>query len=383
MDQVSVMHIIARMNIGGPAVEIEGLLSGLDTAMFKQTLCTGYCQSGEREFSANSARANSIEWMRISRLGRSVSPLGDTFALWALIREIRKRRPDIVHTHTAKAGLLGRLAARLSCTGTVVVHTYHGHLLTGYFSPRKTRAWIISERLLARLTDAFIAVGDRVRCDLLDARIGRAEDFHVIPSGIAHVVGYDRSEAASILEIELGAPIVTYVGRLTSIKRPDRLLEVIRRISGSAPNVTFLIVGGGEQREKIEETCRNEHLPVRFLGWSDNVDLVYSLSDIVLLVSDNEGAPLVLIEAAAHGIPVVSTDVGSVSEIVDSGVTGILTAAREEDLSRAVMQLLDESELRTRMGRAAQERIKSKFSPREFLSAHAELYESIVLTRRR
>jgi glycosyltransferase involved in cell wall biosynthesis len=371
------------MNIGGPAVEIDGLLSGLDTAMFQQTLCTGYCQPGEKEFSASSGHANSIEWIRISRLGRSVSPLDDTFALWALIKEIRKRRPDVVHTHTAKAGLLGRLAARLSCTGAVVVHTYHGHLLTGYFSPRKTGAWIISERLLARLTDAFIAVGDRVRSELLEVRIGRSEDFHVIPSGIAHVVGYDRSEAASILGIQLGAPIVTYVGRLTSIKRPDRLLEVIRRVSSSTRNVTFLIVGGGEQRENIEEACRNEQLPVRFLGWTDNVDLVYSLSDIVLLVSDNEGAPLVLIEAAAHGIPVVSTDVGSVSEIVDCGVTGILTAAREEDLSRAVMRLLDEPELRTRMGEAAQDRVKSMFSPREFLSSHAHLYEKIVTIKRR
>ena len=252
-----VVHVIARMNVGGPAALLVELLDGLP----EQALLTGDVEAGEADHLA--LRAPHVPHRTVPGLGRSPRLTGDAQALAFLVAELRRRRPDIVHTHTAKAGVLGRVAAR--AVGTPhVVHTFHGHLLHGYFSPAVTRAVVGTERALARTTDRLVAVGSRVRDDLLDARVGRAEQYVVIAPGVSVNHPPSRTEARSLLHLPPDGPVVATVGRLSQVKRPDRLLEVARLM----PEVTFLVAGEGPLLEVTRATAPGN---VRFLGWRSDV----------------------------------------------------------------------------------------------------------------
>ena len=209
-----VVHVIARMNVGGPAAILVELLEHLPD----QSLLTGEVEEGEADHLA--LRSPGTPFTRVPCLGRSPRPGDDLRALAFLTKELRRLRPDVVHTHTAKAGMLGRLAARAARV-PLVVHTFHGHLLHGYFSPAVTRAVVSAERVLAHTTDRIVAVGDQVRSDLLLAHIGRPEQYVVIPPGIAVPAAPSRTAAKAALGVT--GPVVSTVGRLIQVKRPDRL----------------------------------------------------------------------------------------------------------------------------------------------------------------
>ena len=289
-----VVHVIARMNVGGPAAILVELLEHLPG----QSLLTGEVEAGESDHLA--LRSPGTPFHRVPGLGRSPRPGDDLRALAHLTRELRHRRPDVVHTHTAKAGTLGRLAARAARVPGVV-HPFHGHVLHGYFSPAVTRAVVTTERVLATTTDRIVAVGEQVRDDLLAAGIGRLSQYAVIPPGIAVRNPPSRAEAKGLLG--LSGPVVSTVGRLIPIKRPDRLLRVARLL----PDVTFLVAGEGPLHEQSRRDAPDN---VRFLGWRGDVEIIHAASDVALLTSDNEGMPVTLIEAALCGTPAVSTDVG-------------------------------------------------------------------------
>jgi glycosyltransferase involved in cell wall biosynthesis len=350
-----VVHVIARMNVGGPAQLLVQLLEGLPD----QTLLTGDVEAGEADhLELRSCEAPST---RVPGLGRSARPGNDLRALGFLVRELRRLRPDVVHTHTAKAGTLGRIAAELARV-PAVVHTFHGHLLHGYFSPRVTRAVAGTERLLARRTDRIVAVGEQVRDDLLAAGIGRPQQYTVIPPGVRAPTPGSRSDSRARLAIAPDDAVVAVVGRLTTVKRPDRMLEVARLL----PDVTVLVAGEGPL---LETTRRNAPPNVRFLGWRNDVDVIYAAADAMLLTSDNEGMPVALIEAAMCGIPAVSTDVGSAREVV----TGEVVAPEPQALAVALRRVLAQ-DLRAQAKRTAMER----FGVERMLRLHAELYASLA-----
>lgn len=361
-----VVHIIGRMNVGGPAAIVTELVTHLAADVH---LLVGDVDADEADYLQ--LRAPSLEVTRIRGLGRAVRPTDDLRALAGLTRQLSQLRPDIVHTHTAKAGALGRTAAVAAGVG-LRVHSFHGHLLHGYFSAPVTRSITVAERGLARVTDRLVAVGGSVRDELLRAKIGRPEQFVVIPPGISPPEappGRDRARAA--LGLTGGEPVVAFVARLTGVKRPDRMVAVAREV----PEATFVVVGDGPLRSQVQAGAPAN---VRFLGWRADMENVYAAADLILLTSDNEGMPVTLIEAARAGVPAVASAVGSTGEVVLNGRTGLTVAADGSLLAAAVRALLSDPGRRQEFGRAARAWAHASFSVERMTAAHSELYETLL-----
>lgn len=376
MERIRVLRVIARMNVGGPAVQISGLMRGLDPLRFDQRLVTGYCGDGEVDFLES--QASDVRAIRINGLGRAVKPWDDLRAVSSIRGLISSFQPHIVHTHTAKAGVVGRIATRMSPKNIKNVHTYHGHLLHGYFSPAKTRAVIGVERFLAARTDALVSVGAQVRDDLLAAHIGRPDQFTVIPPGLVLPV----SPAERSLRDELGfaqnTVVVGFVGRLTMIKRPDRFLDVVRLTQRDHPEVRFVVAGDGSEAQSMRAAIEAESLPVTMLGWRSDIDRVLKACDVLVLTSDNEGTPLSLIQAGMAGLPVVATHVGSVAEVVADGKTGLVVSPEPQLISRALAELLEDSDKRFALGRAAQLWTTQRYGLDRLVGDHAALYMRLM-----
>lgn len=381
MSRLRVLRIIARMNVGGPAVQVSGLMRGLPPERFDHRLLTGWCASDEADYLAT--QAPDVVATRVPGLGRAVRAGDDARAFAALISEVKSFRPHIVHTHTAKAGTLGRVATLAAGTGSAVVHTFHGHLLHGYFSPAKTGAVVALERGLAGLSDRLVAVGPEVRDDLLGAGIGRPDQYVVIPPGLVLPDPPPRAGARSALGLPSEGPVIAFIGRLTRIKRPDRFADMVQHVASKRPDITFAVAGDGDQADLLRRRVELEHLPVRLLGWQDDVSVVLAASDAVVLTSDNEGTPLSLIQAAMAGLPVVASDVGSVAWVVVDGETGWLTPPTSQDLARALLDLLADPDEARRRGVAAQVRAKELYGVDRLVRDHAELYEEIARAKRR
>jgi glycosyltransferase involved in cell wall biosynthesis len=376
VERIRVMHIIARMNVGGPAVEIAELMRGLDPSSFDQRLVTGWCADDEADFLLT--QAPDVPVVRLDGLGRSIRPTDDVRALQRLVAAIRAFRPHIVHTHTAKAGVLGRAAARASGTGARIVHTHHGHLLHGYFSPARTRAVVLVEQGLSRVSDRLVTVGDQVREDLLAAGIGRAEQYTVIHSGVCLGPLPTRADARRELGVADDAAVVSVIGRLTRIKRPDRVAAVSATVQAQVPEVRFLVAGGGDEEDSLRDAVSRRDLPITLLGWRTDLERILAATDLVLLTSDNEGTPLSLVQAGLARVPAVATDVGSVSEVVEHGVTGVLCPPDPSALAAAVVDLLSNQGRRVALGTAARQRAQSLFSVSAFLDAHSALYGAVA-----
>src|SRR5579871_1931744 len=327
--RVRVLRIITRLNIGGPSIHAVKLTSALTPLGFDTRLIYGRVAAGEGEM-ADLLERERADATFLPTLQRSIAPLADLRSLAAIVGQIRRFRPDVVHTHMAKAGLLGRVAAFLfnlthPRTRIAVIHTYHGHVLDGYFSRSVTATFIGLERLLARVSDVLIAVSPRVRDDLVQQhRIGRAAQFEVVPLGLdldpfAAIDDQSRRAARAALDIDAATPVVTTVGRLTAIKQHELFLDVAARVLASVPDAIFLIAGDGERRGDLEARAARLGIAarVRFLGWRRDLTTIYGASDVFLLTSRNEGTPVALIEAMASGVAGVATDVGGVRDVLD------------------------------------------------------------------
>ncbi|MFF3323425.1 glycosyltransferase [Streptomyces sp. NPDC002889] len=375
--RLRVMRVITRMNIGGPAVQVSALLRGLDPERFDHHLIAGLVGPGEADYLDQ--RAPDLPVHRIAGLGRAVRPTDDVRCLLELAAAMRRFRPHIVHTHTAKAGALGRAAAVLARVPSRV-HTFHGHLLHGYFSPAKTRVVVQTERRLAALTDRLVAVGSRVRDDLVAAGIGKADQYTVVPPGTRLATAPEPAEARRILGLPQGCPVVAYVGRITGIKRPDRFLAVAREVRRAVPAAHFAVCGAGDFQpdpQAVGELGDCLHL----LGWRADVETVYAAADLVLLTSDNEGMPVSLIEAGLAGLPAVATDVGSVAEVVQHQATGLLARPSSGELARHTVTLLRDGELRRAMGARARTFTAERFGEERLVADTQDLYTSIAVAR--
>lgn len=377
-ERIRVMRVITRMNVGGPALQASVLMRGLDPERFDQRLYTGAVGPDEADYL--DLRAPDVTPHRMATLGRSVRPADDVRAVAALVAEMRRFRPHIVHTHMAKAGLLGRTAA-VAAHVPARVHTYHGHLLYGYFSPTRTRLVAATERMSALVCDRLVAVGTRVRDELVEAGIGRRDQYVVVPPGTALGPLPDRAFARAVLGVPGEGPVVAFVGRLTRVKRPDRLVSVARELRRLVPGVRFVVCGGGDAAGEIEAAAEEFGDVMRPTGWRSDTETVYAAADLVLLTSDNEGMPVSLIEAGLAGVPVVATNVGSVGEVVQDGVTGLLGPCDAGELAgRAARILLDEP-LRREMGLRARAWTEPRFGPDRLVSDMAGIYTSIARER--
>ena len=376
-ERIRVLRIIARMNVGGPALQVTNLARSLDPERFDHRLLTGTTAEDEADYV--DLRAPDLPRTVVPGLGRAPRPLDDLRALAAIVAEIRAFQPHVVHTHTAKAGVLGRVAARL-CRVPVVVHTFHGHLLHGYFSPAKTKALIAVERALAGQTDRLCAVGTRVRDDLVAAGVGRAEKFTVVAPGVVVPEPPPTPVARASLRLPDGVPVVAFVARLTGVKRPDRFAEAVLSLDSQVADLHVLVAGEGAALPDLRRRLAPLGARARFLGWRPDVEVVYAAADLVLLTSDNEGMPVSLIEAALCGTPAVATDVGSVREVVPDG-HGLVVPCDAGAVADAAAALLRDRAALAAAGRAAQDRATTAFSVERLVADHETIYGELLASR--
>ena len=376
---IRVMRIIARMNVGGPAVQVSGLVRGFNTTEFDHRLYTGFCADDEADYLE--IVATDVQAIRLEGFGRRVSFGGDIRAFTALVKEIRKFKPHVIHTHTAKAGFLGRIASIISLQPSIRVHTFHGHLLNGYFGSFKRLLVVIAEKILAIFTDQLLAVGDKVRQDLLIAGIGKKEKFGLMPPGLVINKLPDKDESLKSFGLSNSRLQCAFIGRITQIKRPDRFLDVVSEIKRRGINLDFFMAGDGELLEGCRKRISEQDLPVTVLGWQSDIEKVLSAADIIVLTSDNEGTPLSLIQAGMAGLPVVTTNVGSVPEVVLDGVTGNITDLDVQEIANALQKLATDKALRERLGLAAQEFTLANFGVQRLVHDHEELYKKLLISQ--
>ena len=379
------VRIIARLNIGGPAWHVV-LLSAGTQARYPTLLVAGSVQRGEADMSGL-ARERGVPFFSIPELGRTLHPLNDVVAFWKLWRLCRTARPHIVHTHTAKAGTLGRLAAWLAGV-PVRVHTFHGHVFHGYFGRLKTLWFITVERALARITTQVVAISPRQAQDVARYLRLPAERVGVIPLGLDldRFLTADAELERRRFREDIGAGsdvVVTMVGRLTAIKNHELALRAFARLPQGSPQFLLVLVGGGEEEGRLRELVAQLGLAerVRFLGWRSDLEAVYYGSDIVALTSDNEGTPVCLIEALACGRAVVATNVGGVADVLEEGRHGLLVPPRDEAaLARALLTLADGS-ARERFGMAGRTSMRERYGVQRLVRDVERLYDELLAQR--
>jgi glycosyltransferase involved in cell wall biosynthesis len=391
-ETLRIVRVIARLNIGGPAIQVITLTRELEPYGFHTTLVRGVEENDEGSMD-DLARELGVTPVRVPWLRRNPG-WHDLRGLLALVAIIRRTRPHVVHTHAAKAGTLGRVAAVIASIGRrrpVIVHTFHGHSLSGYFSPRTTAIYRATERLLARFSDRLIAVSAEVRDDLVRFGVAPESKFTVVPLGfdlspLASDEGTRaraRSAVRSQLRIGDEERVVTLVARLVPIKRVDRFLRVAAALRDE-PAIRFVIVGDGELRDNLRGTPEARALGERLIwtGFRRDMPAIYHASDIVVQTSDNEGTPVSLIEAQAGGLPVVTTDVGGTASVVEHERTGLLVG-RDDDLglARAVRTLHRDPALSARLGAAGRDRSLSRFGLDRLVADLLDVYRAELARR--
>jgi glycosyltransferase involved in cell wall biosynthesis len=388
---VRVLRVITRLNVGGPSIQAITLSDRLAARGFETRLVHGQLDAGEGDM--RYLLPASVDVRHLPALRRPPAPAHDALALTQLVSILRDLRPQIVHTHMAKAGTLGRLAAAIynRTTGrdrpTRVVHTYHGHVLEGYFGAGKTRLFLGIERGLARVTDRIVAISPRIKRELLDEqRIGRADQYRVVPlgfdlDGLAAIDDPARARARATLQIPDGCGVVATVGRLTAIKQQRLFLDAAQRVAHAHPSAVFLIAGDGELRSELESAAASLGIAgrVRFLGWRRDLETIYGATDVFLLTSRNEGTPVALIESMAAGCAGVSTDVGGVADVIESAEVGLLAPNGDAGaLARHVTALLGDADRRRRIGDAGRALVLARYRVDRLVGDIEALYRELL-----
>jgi len=383
---IKVMRVIARLNVGGPALHVAYLTSGLAERGYETTLIAGDVAKGE-ESMAFVAEDEGVEVVRLMGLSREIAPLRDLTAALRLAVEIRRVRPDVLHTHTAKAGAVGRTAAILAgrARPRVVVHTFHGHVLRGYFPRLGTLVFRLIERLLARRTDALVAVSPQVRDDLVELEVAPRQRFTVVRLGIdlepRTATDFDSTELRRRLGIGPERFVIGWFGRMTAVKRTDDLVDVLVAVRARGVDACLLLVGDGTDRVRLEERAHDAGVArdVYSLGYQREVAGWYAASDAVVLTSVNEGTPVTIIEALAAGRPTVATNVGGVADVVRDGVDGFLVDVGDVDTMAArLAELAANGRLGARLGKAGQERVLGRYAVTRLVDDIDRLYRSLL-----
>jgi glycosyltransferase involved in cell wall biosynthesis len=390
-----VVRVIARLNVGGPARQVVVLDEELRRLGCETLLVYGAPGTAEGSLDGL-ARDRGVPTVAMPTLGRRISLLRDVVTAVRLLRVLFAERPDVVHTHTAKAGTLGRLAAttynltRRRSRRCAVVHTFHGNVFRGYFGAIGSRLTQTAERTLARLTDRIVTLSTQQREEIVTR-------FHIASARKVDVVGagHDLERLFALdarddrLRAELGWSgdqiVIAFVGRLVGIKDVATLLRAVAAVARSCPHVRLLIAGDGDQRAPLEDLSRDLRLDgiVRFIGWSTDLPRLYGSIDMVALTSLNEGMPASLIEGMAAGRAVVATRVGGVPELVVDGETGRLADAGDvEAIATAIEELVRDQTMRETLGRRARVAVRDRFSPARLARETLHVYERALASRR-
>jgi glycosyltransferase involved in cell wall biosynthesis len=426
-DKIKILRIFSRLNIGGPAIHTILLTAGLNDDRFESILVKG----SEDPYEGNMlylAKEKGVDSIIIPEMGRNVSLLDDIRAFLKIYHLVKKEKPHIIHTHTAKAGALGRWAGISYNLVTIcqskikklnpfrkpygfpvtsypvrLVHTFHGHVFYGYFNPLKTYLFLLIERLLGLFTDRIITVSEKQRDEILRFKIGNEKKVISIPLGLELERFLDVERFKGLLRKELGIPLdlklVGIVARIVPIKNHKMFIEAVSALKETSEvlKVKFLIVGDGELRRQIENYVRKKGLQedIIFLGFRRDLEIIYADLDLVVLTSLNEGSPVALIEAMAAGRPVISTDVGGVGNLLSSKFEaqnskshlkyckeGILIKSGDVDeLARAMKELLENEGLREKMGLEGRKRVYPEYDISRLIEDVRKLYQEIISER--
>ena len=392
---MKILRVIARLNVGGPARHVVVLDRGLRARGHDTRLVHGSLAPFEASLEHLAVEAR-LPTTPILELGRRISPISDVRAFAQLVRLVFREAPDVVHTHTAKAGTLGRIAAglfnltRRRRRRCLVVHTFHGHVLDGYFRPAASRAVRLVERTLAHITDRVVAISPAQREDIVTRfRIADPARTVVVPLGLdlAHLTAVDAGAAhlRARFGIPDGALVVGYVGRLVAIKDPATLVRAFAHVAETRRDAMLLVVGDGPLRADVEAlvAALGLHTRVRMAGWVEELAPLYATIDVCALSSRNEGTPVALIEAMAAGKPVVATRVGGVADVVEHGDTGLLVPPQDPAaLAEAILRLAADPAERARMGAAGRRGIAARFSPQRLVDDIDRLYAAALAEKR-
>lgn len=383
-DPIKVLFLITRMNIGGAAVQVMNLAAGLDPALFDSLLVSGLEDPAEGSMDER-ARSLGVETILIPEIRSDATfKARDIKAVARLYRLIRRERPHIVHTHTGKAGLLGRIAARLAGV-PIVLHTYHGHVLHAYYGPLKSWGMKRMEQALAWLSDRLIAVSDLVKQDLVTYGVASVDKIAVIHLGLDLKPFLRCQEEQGRFRRELGleedVPLIGIVGRIFAIKNHSLFLDAAARIAAREPAPRFVIVGDGPLRPDMERHAGELGIRDRviFTGWRTDLPAIYADLDLLVISSNNEGTPVSVLESMASGCSVVATRVGGVPDLIEDGETGRLVPAGDaEALASSVLGLLADAGSATRLRDAARAMVTQRFTTERLIADIQDLYESLL-----
>lgn len=398
-----IVRIIARLNVGGPAKHVVWLTSGLEEAGYRSLLVAGTVPEGEEDMSYF-AEQTGVTPLYIPEMSREIS-LKDAVTTWKLFRLMLRERPDIVHTHTAKAGTVGRVAGflyRWLTPGVLVgrprpckfVHTYHGHVFHSYYGRLKTGVFLTIEKVLAKwATDRIVVVSEQQKNEINQAfRVGRTDQTRVVRLGLDFGIFADHESRRAKFRDELGVDdetvLVGIVGRLTEIKNHEMFLQSAARVD--LPKVRFVIIGDGSLREILEAESRSLGLErkVIFAGGRKDPEYFYPALDICALTSRNEGTPLTLIEAMANARPVIATSVGGVvdllGDIVEEGAysiceRGISVRPYDVDAFAAGLgRLIEDKNLQNQLGQRGFEFVDHNYRKERLLEDIKDLYGQLL-----
>ena len=360
MSTTKVLHVIARMNVGGTARYVSELVEAIPNSK----LATGFVQGSEVE----DPSISQLFVMRINHLGRKVSLINDIKAWLELRAIVRECKPEIIHTHTFKAGIIGRLVS-----GTHKrIHTFHGHLFEdNSFSGLEKKIITLVEKWLAPRANVLVSVGLNVGKELREAGIGVGQKWVSIAPGVEALTLLEKSEARKSIGVNESEMLIGWMARMTSVKNPNLLLQVASRL----PDVQFVMAGGGDLLETIKSNAPEN---VKVIGWADAATF-WSAVDIAISTSDNEGMPVALIEAQLAGLPVIATNVGSNSEVIQDEVTGLITSRSVDALVGAVNRFTSLPSLIRTQGDKGRDRASKEFSLEKMIRSHADLYREVSI----
>jgi glycosyltransferase involved in cell wall biosynthesis len=364
---MKVLRVITRLNVGGPSRQISVLNSNLPEYDFQQVLVSGIVEANESEIDV-SGLGNLI---RIPQLRRSINPVQDFKSLLALMRIIKQYNPDIIHTHLSKAWVLTLLAAKVVKSKAVVIHTFHGHILENYYGRLMNSIVIKVHKIAAKNTNLIIAVGERVRKELLDFGVGLNSRFEVVYPGIFPTTSREPLRIHNKTdELQL-----IFIGRLESVKQPLKLLEIASELEKLQTPYRFVVLGDGSFLRQLIEASKSYNF--KFMGWQTNVEQFLLDSDLLVLCSKSEGTPIAILEAARCAVPVISSSVGSIGDMIDDGETGFLVGPNAIDYALKIDELHRNREFLADVGLSSQRELKVRFSVEKFIAQHIQMYASL------
>jgi glycosyltransferase involved in cell wall biosynthesis len=388
-EPIRVLRVIARLNMGGPAIHVANLAAGLETRGYHTTLVAGSLARGEDSMAFLAERLG-VAVVSVEELQREVSLLHDARSVLRIAELIRSERPHILHTHTAKAGAIARAASLLAggARPPVVLHTFHGHVLKGYFDAGRTAFFRHVERTLARASDVLVAVSPEVRDELVELGVAPYDKFVVIRLGIPLEERLGDPTANSDYRRLYGIPedafVVGWVGRMTEVKDTGAVLEIVRATRDRGVEAVLCMVGDGPDRERLEQLAHELGIArsCYFVGYQPDVAGYYRLFDAFVLPSVNEGTPVSAIESLASGTAVVANRVGGVPDVVRDGVDGFLVEPGDIDAAAArLAELAMDPALRTRLGASGRTRALERYSVARLVDDVDRLYRSLLAAK--